>query len=262
MTSETWLPMLLVTGAYLAMFGVGELARDRWSASVWLTRKFSHVGAGCIALALPWLFGSPGPVVFLAGSFLVFMVVTSRTGWLGSVHAIERRSAGAFLYPVSLAVVFVIAADDYPRYVIAILALALGDASGAIAGSRWGRHGYAAWGQAKTWEGSSVVFAVLGVVCGSILALSGLPLVAACLVGSFVGLVVAVVEGALPWGLDNLGVPLAALVALETAGSAGSSATLLLGVAALFALALAFPFRRGDRRPGRHAWREVTPDVR
>jgi dolichol kinase len=261
MTGEPWLAMLLVASAYLAMFGVGELARRRWSAGVGLTRKFSHVGAGCIAMALPGLFATPDPVIVLAGLFLAFLLVTSRAGGLGSVHAIGRRSAGAFLYPIALAVTFVLSADDYPRYVIAILALALGDAAGAIAGSRPGIHAYAAWGQAKSWEGSIVVFAILSAVSGSVLALSGLSLVSAGVTGIFVGLVVAVVEGALPWGLDNLGVPLATLVALEAAGSIGSSGAILLGAATLFALAVTLSGQRGGRGRGRPGWEEATPDV-
>src|SRR3990172_6409092 len=48
-------------------------------------------------------------------------------------HAISRRSAGAFLYPVAIAATFVIASDSYARYAIAVLALALGDPAGGIA---------------------------------------------------------------------------------------------------------------------------------
>lgn len=240
---DPWLAMLIVAGVYMVMFAIGEVARRQGHVRADLTRKFSHVAAGGIALALPLLFANPEPVIALAGSFLVFLGVTRRAGWLGSIHAIERRSVGAFLYPVSVAAIFVIASGDYPRYAIAVLALGVGDAAGAIVGGRPGTHRYAAWHQPKTWEGSFAVLVTMIVVSTPILIVSGRPVLDAVLIGCFVGIVVALVEGALPWGLDNLGVPLAAIVSLGAAGSVVWAALLVLVAGGLFLLAVAIPRR-------------------
>jgi dolichol kinase len=248
MTGEPWLPMLLVAGAYLAMFTIGELLRRERRTAARVTRKVDHVVAGGIAVALPVLFDSPWPVIALAIPFLAFLLGTMLIGRLGSVHAISRRSVGAFLYPVAIAATFVVASDSYAWYAIAVLALALGDPAGGIAGARWGRHAYLAWGQLKTWEGSLAVAVVTSVLASSVLVLVGDPPIAACLTGIFTGLVVALVEGALPCGIDNLGIPLAGLASLGAAGSPVTGGITLLCAIGLLALALAASRLRSRRR--------------
>ncbi len=203
MMGETWAPMLLVAGSYLAMFGIGELLRRARLARAEVTRRSNHVGAGVIALALPLLFDSPWPVLALAVPFVAFLLATKLIGWLGSVHGISRRSAGAFLYPVSIAATFVIASDNYPHYAIAVLALALGDPAAGVAGERWKQHSYSAWGQVKTWEGSLAALTVTTALSSSVLVLIGVPPVGACVTGAFIGVVVALIEGALPWGVGQ-----------------------------------------------------------
>jgi phytol kinase len=238
MTVDVLLRMLLVGGAYLAMFALGEVLFRR-SAAPETTRKLDHAAAGGIALALPLLFDSPWPVIALAVPFVAFLLGTRLLGWLGSVHRIGRQSAGAFLYPAAVAAVFVLAADDYPTYAIAIVALALGDPAAEVAGRRWGVRPYVVWGQAKTWEGSLATLTVTGATAATILLLAGATLPEALATAAFTGIVVALVEGALPWGLDNLGIPLAALASLSAAGSTASGTMALLGAMGLFSLAIA-----------------------
>lgn len=261
MTSLPWPSMLLVAGAFLAMFAGGEAIYRRWRVAPELTRKLDHAAAGGIALILPVVFDSPWPVFALAVPFLVFLVVTRLTGWLGSVHGIARASAGAFLYPVAISATFAIAGNEAGRYAIAILALALADAVSGLVGGRWGRWTYAVWGQAKTWEGSLAAFAVTTILASAILVASGTSPAGACLTGIFIGLVVALVEGALPWGLDNLGVPLAALAAFGAAGNAVSAGIVLMGAAALFGLALAVRRPAGARIRGRPAPQTAASDT-
>lgn len=239
MTDWPWLAMLAISGAYLAMFATGELLHHSGRAEAEQTRKLSHVGAGAIALTLPVIFTSPDPVLFVVAAFVIFLFATRQAGLLSSVHGIRRPSSGAFLYPVAIAVTFVLSADAYPRYAIAILALAVGDAAGGIIGGRWGRHEYDAWGQRKTWDGSMAVVATLSVITSVVLALAGTSPAEAIATGLLVGLVAGLVEGGLPYGLDNLGVPIAALAALDAADSAAAAAVLVLAAAGLLGCALA-----------------------
>lgn len=239
MTPDLWLAMLLVSAVYLAMFGVGELLHRRWQATAESTRKLDHLAAGGIALALPLAFDSPWPVVALAAAFLAFLMGALLLGFLGSVHGVGRRSIGAFLYPVAIAATFVLTSEDYTRYAVAVLALATADVAAGVAGQRWGRHAYSAWGQVKTVEGSLAAFAVAGAMCTTLLLLGGASVGVAVATGMLTGVVVALVEGALPLGLDNLGIPLAALVSLNAAGSVVSGGLAVLGAAALLAVALA-----------------------
>jgi phytol kinase len=231
--------MLLVSVVYLAMFGVGELLHRRWHVSAEATRRLDHLAAGGIALALPFAFGSPWPVVALAAAFLAFLTGARLLGLLGSVHGVGRRSIGAFLYPLAIATTFVLSAEIYPHYAIAVLALATADVAAGVAGQRWGRHAYSAWGQGKTVEGSLAAFGVAGALCTTLLLIGDVSLGVAVATGILTGGVVALVEGALPWGLDNLGIPLAALVSLSAAGSVVSGGLAVVGAAVLLAVAVA-----------------------
>jgi dolichol kinase len=261
MTAESLLPMLLVAGSYLAMFAIGELLRRKRGTAAGTTRRIDHVVAGCIALALPLLFDSAWPVIALAIPFVGFLLGTMLMGWLGSVHAISHRSAGAVLFPVAIAAIFTIAADSYVPYAIAVLALTLGDTAGGIAGARWGGHTYRAWGQAKTLEGSLAVGLATSLVTAAVLVAAGGPPLAAGLTGILTGLVVALVEGALPWGMDNIGIPIAALASLQAAGSFPTAGLLLLGATAVLALALAASRVTGrGRRRRLAASRTVAPN--
>jgi dolichol kinase len=247
-TLDLLLAMTLVAATYLAMFGMGELLHRRWHVAAETTRRIDHLAAGGIALALPFLFDSPWPVVALAILFVAFLSGAMVLGWLRSIHAIARHSLGAFLYPVAIALTFLLTAQRFADYAVAVLALALADVAAGVAGERWGRHPYASWGQAKSWEGSLAAFAATALMSCSVLVLGGDPVGVAFATGILSGVVVALVEGALPWGLDNLGIPLAALASLHAARSIPSGSLVLLVAAAIFAMALATP--RSRRVPG------------
>jgi phytol kinase len=239
MTDWPWGSMAMVSGAYLAMFAAGELLHRRRRVSAEETRKLNHIAAGAIALSLPAIFTSAVPVVVVVSAFVVLLLLTRVAGLLPSVHGIRRATVGAYLYPVAIALSFAVAADHYPWYAIAILALALGDAVGGIAGARWGRHAYTTWGQRKTWEGSLAVLVTASTVTSLVLLLGGALPTEAIGIGLLVGPVVGLVEGALPYGLDNLGVPVAALAALAAAGSAFTAGVILVVAGAGFLGALA-----------------------
>lgn len=261
MTDLPWGSMLLAAGAFLAVFAIGEVIHRFWHVTPELTRKLDHIAAGGVALILPVLFQSPVPVLILAASFLVFLVVTRQAGWLLSVHGITRASAGAFIYPVAIVVTFVIAHGDMRQYAIAILTLAASDAAGGLVGARSGRRRYAVWGQTKSLEGSAAIFAITTVVASAVILVSGVPPTAACLVGLLTGAVVTLVEGALPLGLDNLGVPLAALAALALAGSVVTASALLMAAVALLGLALALPREGKGASKSRGAPRIAASDA-
>lgn len=251
MIAAPWVPMLLLGAAFLAVLAVGEALGRRWAVPPELTRKVDHAAAGPIALAVPLVLDSAWQVVALAGSFLAFLLVTRLTRRLGSVHGIPRDSVGAYLYPVAIAVTWLATEGHVERYAVAILALSLGDAAGGLVGARWGRRAYAAWGQAKTLEGSLATLGVTGGLSIPVLLVAGMTPSAACIAGALVAVVVTLVEGSLPFGLDNLGVPLAAVAALALVGSPTAAGVLLLAAATGFAAALTIrsPGSRVRRRP-------------
>jgi phytol kinase len=94
----------------------------------------------------------------------------------------------------------------------ALLTLALGDASAALIGERWGRHRYGVLDNQKSWEGSAAMLAVTLLVVGAALGAARLPqwwkaaLAASATATS--------AEALSPRGLDNLTAPLAVALLL------------------------------------------------
>lgn len=240
MTLDDLPGMALVAASYLAMFGAGEVILRLRLASSETTRRMTHAAAGLIALLLPVLFDSALPVLALAAPFVAFLAGTMVLGLLRSVHGVSRRSVGAFVYPVAIAATFVLAADQYAIYAAAVLALALADPAGGVVGVRAGRHRYPAWSVTKSWEGSLAVFVVTLAIVAAALGLGGTPATEALAGAVYVGLVVALVEGALPWGVDNLGIPIATAAALLSLGSIAASAVVVVIAVALFGSAIAW----------------------
>jgi dolichol kinase len=241
MTDLPWPSMAVVGAGLLGVLAAGEIAHRRFGVLPELSRKLDHAAAGPILIVLPAVFESPVPVVILSAGFAALIVGARVIGQLDSVHGIRRSSAGAFVYPVAIATTFAVAHERPERYAVAIAALAFADAASGFVGDRWGRATYASWGQTKSVEGSIAAFAVTALATTGILLLAGTPPWPALASAAFTGLVVALVEAALPWGLDNLGVPLAAVAAVSVATDPLSAALVLAAAVALCRVATARP---------------------
>jgi phytol kinase len=192
-------------------------------------RKALHVEMGLVTLSFPWLFTDAWPVVVLAALSIAWFagvraIRTLRSSFGPVLETPTRRSNGQFWFVCGVCLAFLLA-DDRAAYCIAILVMALADSSAALAGTRWGRPRATLSGACKSFAGSAAFFAVAFAVAFAIGASAATALL--------VALATTFVEALLADGLDNLLVPLAALVACHFAASAG------LPVAAFAALALA-----------------------
>jgi phytol kinase len=209
----TLLNMALVAGAYLALFALAELIRARLRVDGEVTRPLVHAASGFLALALPLLFIESWPIVVLGLGFVVLMVGSNALGRLRSIHEIGRPTAGAFVYPLGIAVAFVGTRGGWPAYPVAVLALAVADAGGGVVGRRFGSHPFRVFGSLRTVEGSVTTFALAVFVTAAVLLSRDAGLAPAAGLAVIVGLVVLVVEALSPRGIDNLTIP-AAVVAL------------------------------------------------
>ena len=139
-----WLGMLAVLAALAFAFGIVRLLEVRVSPHPEILRKLMHVFMGLVTASFPWLFDAAWPVLVLAvGSIVVLLVVRSGAALTQSVrgvlHGVERTSWGELLFPLSVALVFVLADGDPLLYSVPILILALADAVAALIGIRYGQ---------------------------------------------------------------------------------------------------------------------------
>ncbi len=208
------LPVLLV-------FGIGELLYRRGLLAVEGSRKLAHLGSGAVVLALPWAVGTHWTVLALSVGFVAVLAGSRVLGWLPSIHAVERRTKGAQLYPVAVYLTFLLAQGDALLYVLPIAVMAVGDTGAALAGARWSLMRYRVVEDHRSLGGSATFFGLAFVLSVVALALSGRATLPGVMVISLLlALVATAVEAVSVRGLDNLLVPYACqVVLLQTLGA-------------------------------------------
>jgi phytol kinase len=235
---------------------------QRGAGAAELSRKLLHVAMGLILCPLPWLFDRPAPVVLLCGVYVGLLVARRFLAALdnhvgGVIDGVGRKSVGEFLFPISVALVFVFARGDRAAYLAAVLVLTLADAAAAVVGRRYGMCRYATPGGCKSLEGSLAFAAVAFASTHLTLLLAGnTGRVESVLLALVVALVLTVVEAFVTGGWDNLLVPVGAWGMLKLlAGLGVGSLSLLVAGAIVAVLALVamytfapVAFRRVDAR--------------
>ena len=167
------------------------------------TRRIAHaVGAASVA-PLPLFLQLP-ELIALAVLFTAVLVVTRERAMLPSVHAIDRPSAGALVFPAGLLLAILVGWHHPAAIAYAALVLALADPAAALVGARVNHVGWTVLGGRKTLAGS-VTFGVVSIALGMLMGVATggphfLPAIGAA------GALTAV-EGSVGYGLDNLFVP-------------------------------------------------------
>ena len=202
--------------AITVLMSTGELLRRMGRLPTEHTRKLTHLGSGAIVLAFPWLLSSPWSVAVLAVLFAGVLTLGKATGLLSHVHAVKRRTGGAFYYPLAVFGTFWLAAGDPLLYCLPIGIMALADAGAAVAGQRPGVTRYPVLDGARSLEGSLTFFGLAAGVVAAGLALAGAPgWPAMLLVTRVVAVLTTAVEAISVRGVDNLFIPYAAFVVLD-----------------------------------------------
>ncbi len=222
MTIHPALGMLLVAASFAALIAALRILRDAHVAGPELLRKLLHVGMGGVSLMFPWLFDARWPVVILAGGFGVGLSVGRSSAWWrrvaeGIIYQVRRISVGDLCFPAAVAAAFLLSAGDRPTFFIPILTLTLADAAAALVGTRRGAHRLGGPWREKSLEGS-VAFCAVALPCAyvplRVWAAEGW--VETLLLSLILALLTMLVEALSRNGLDNLTVPLAALLVLRT----------------------------------------------
>lgn len=201
------------------LFGIILVAAEVWArrgrGKPEHTRKLVHLGGSAIGVFLPLLVQSARVAFVLTGSLSLLFFVASKGKWMKSVGGIARSSRGSEYYPLAVFLVFVLAGDDYWRYLSSLLVLGVANAFAALVGGEYGRIRYEVEDESKSLEGSLVflVVAFLAIHLPMLL-LTDLPRPTVVLASLLVALVVTGFEAVSLRGADNLFVPIAVCVIL------------------------------------------------
>lgn len=219
MTGLSAISGLVITGSAFAVLMVSlSLVRSRLEAE-W-RRKLFHVGAGLIAVSLPWLLPARWCALVLVAAtiavLLVVRLVARLRSTLGSaLHDIGRRSYGEFYFGVAVLALFLFAPHGGIRYEIPVLILTLADPMAALVGMAYGRHHLGGWSGSKTVEGSLACMTIAWVVTALGLAAGGHGPFPTLVIATVVAAAGTAAEALGSAGSDNLLIPLATYLVLR-----------------------------------------------
>jgi phytol kinase len=186
-----------------------------------IRRKVLHIAMGSVTLFLPFIFYDAAHVWWLAGlAFSILMIVRSvdlvkaRIG--GAIHTVGRNSFGELCFPLGVATLFTLSANDYLQYLVPMLILTFGDSLAALVGIYHGRQLYRTLDGHKTIEGSATLFGVSLLCVFLPYGLSGtVDLVPLLLVAINLALLITLVEAVTWRGIDNFVLPVIAFYLLD-----------------------------------------------
>lgn len=215
-----------IATAILVLFVVAEVWKRARDVPTEWTRKLTHLGAGAVVMTFPWLITSPWTCLLLAGAFGGLLVLGKMTGLLSSVHDVERRTQGAFLYPLAVLGIFVLSESDPLLFCVPLAIMAVADTGAALVGKGAQGVRYRVLDGERSLEGSVTFFGIAFGIVAAGLALAGRPgWPEALLVCLVVATLTSCVEAVSVRGSDNVLIPYAAWLVLH--------ATLALGLEAL-----------------------------
>ncbi|WP_298961458.1 hypothetical protein [uncultured Roseibium sp.] len=215
---------VIALASVLALFALAAFIRkvsDKFFLSAESQRKAVHVGVGLHAMLLPLLLTREGFLVFAVFSALALLVLRipgiASEGVGASLHSVQRRSWGDFLFLLAVSLLFVLSAGHPALYVLPIAVLTLSDAAAALVGTEYGRMRFGGEDRIKSVEGSATFFVVTWMTAVTILLLAtDIPRQNVILLSTLVAMFSTYVEAASWRGLDNLFVPVGIYVLLFT----------------------------------------------
>jgi len=207
------LPLILTALGQACVLGAIEVLGRRGLRPE-LTRRLAHV-AGAASVAVLPVFLTLTEMGVLAVFFTGVLAWTRLRHQLDSVHAVQRPTVGALVFPAGLLAGAWVGWGHPLAIAFGALVLALADPCAAWVGLRFRGPGWRVPGGRKTLAGAAA-FVVTTVLVGAVLAglSSGrLPALVAA------ALLLAAVEASVGYGLDNLPLPpLASLLATSWLG--------------------------------------------
>ena len=185
------------------------------------TRNFSHLSAGLVSLAYPWVFTSHWWVLLLAAQSSAILLLTRSAGWFPSHHKSAGRSWGSPLFFVSLYLCFLAYTftRDVIYFLLPVLILTFSDMLASMVGRNFGTPPPVPWrkwmAQGKTFQGSAAFLGSALCIAVMMFYLTGRWTPGASLLaGTGLALFTSVTEAVASRGYDNFFIPAITLIIL------------------------------------------------
>ena len=212
------LATLFCLAGIFTLLVISELLGRRKKLRGDLQRQFVHITVGSFIAFWPWLI-SFDTVAWLGVVILAVVLLNRRKKLADFYSEVDRKSFGDIFYALAI-ISSALITDEKIFFAVAMLTMALGDGLANIVGQRYGKKWkYQFLGHAKTVLGSMTMWlvsmSVLGI--GLLFAHDLIDYSAYGVLLLVLPPILVLVENTAIWGLDNLVVPVAVLLALNLA---------------------------------------------
>ncbi len=197
--------VLLTIGAVMAVMLMSEFGWRRGWLKGELGRKFVHIAIGTFVAFWPFFLDWNEIRLLSLGAF-TGVVLSQWLGLFRAVRSVQRPTYGEVFFALAVGLLTLMT-NSKGIYAAALLQMSLADGLAAVIGTRFGRdNSYYVLDNRKSVIGTATFLVVSLVLLVGYGAVTGNSLPVALLASTAV--VAAALENVMPYGLDNLAVPL------------------------------------------------------
>ncbi len=220
MIGQILITTLFFVGFFCIIF-LAEYLHSRFAIHAEYTRKIAHGMATLSSLIFIVAIKSHWYILILGIFFFLLLLAANRNKIFGSIHGVNRKTAGSYLLPIAIYTVFYISqrTGNNLLFILPILLLGISDPLAGLAGyyyrHRINRITIFKYKPKKTILGSAVFFASSLIISLITLYLWDYGFPKVVLLSLVVASITTITELLSPHGTDNLTVPLMTVLLLS-----------------------------------------------
>lgn len=137
---SAFINLLILSGLFLLIFAIGEIAYRAFKVPAEYTRKWSHIASGILSLLFPLLFDSIWMVSIICALFALVLNFSKPLGLLPSINNVDRKTYGSILFPLAVFIAYAayeIQDKNLLYFYLPVLTLAISDLCAALVGKRY-----------------------------------------------------------------------------------------------------------------------------
>ncbi len=204
----------------ISLLGLLSFLQKKVDLNPELSRKLAHILMGLVTLSFPWLFDAVKPIALMAALTIVLLSVIRL--WpplknsLGlAILCSDRFTFGELFFPLGVLFAFLLSDGDKLLYVVSILTLTIADPIAAFVGMSIARSCHRPMPK-KSIEGSVAFFVAASLIAFLALkSVAGMDISESILISLNFGIILTLIEAASLWGVDNISVPIGAILMLK-----------------------------------------------
>lgn len=218
--------LLLLAALFLGLFTLAELLYHKAKVHPERTRKLVHICTGLLTMLFPIMLTQVYEVLILCGLFAVMLIISQRTNLLPSINKINRLSFGSLAFPIAVSMIFFVykymevngnsKLEPVLYYYVPLLTMTLADPIAALFGRKWPIKKWKIGRGTKSLGGSfAFSMAAFTLNLGLFFYHQDWHITITFAAAISLALLTCIAEFSTPFGLDNISIPIVAVLSLH-----------------------------------------------